>query len=85
MLRLFAIRGLKNPSSWVDVRAGSQPADIYPCDRANQPMTQLTAVIVYNGEVYNYLEIKQELEERGYKFRTTSRHEVIQPLRGVGF
>lgn len=33
--------------------------------------------ITYNGEVYNYLEIKSELVELGYKFKTETDTEVI--------
>ncbi|MBI4643279.1 MAG: asparagine synthase (glutamine-hydrolyzing), partial [Deltaproteobacteria bacterium] len=33
--------------------------------------------LVYNGEVYNYVEIRRELEELGESFRTTSDTEVI--------
>lgn len=46
-------------------------------DSANQPMTcSLTGnVIVFNGEIYNYLELKKELS--GYPFKTNSDTEVI--------
>lgn len=49
------------------------------CERANQPMTYAdTGIwIVYNGEVYNYLELKYELEAMGYHFSTRSDTEVI--------
>lgn len=50
--------------------------------RANQPMhrpgTGLT--IVFNGEIYNYRELKVELEAMGHFFRTSSDTEVILAL-----
>jgi asparagine synthase (glutamine-hydrolysing) len=33
--------------------------------------------ITYNGEIYNYIELRQELESFGFKFRTQSDTEVI--------
>ena len=80
MLRSIRHWGPDYSSSWVEmpVLLGHNRLSIIDLsDRANQPMIYDGLVIVYNGEVYNYLEIKQELEERGYKFRTTSDTEVI--------
>ena len=34
-------------------------------------------IITYNGEIYNYLEIKNKLIQKGYKFETTSDTEVV--------
>ena len=44
-----------------------------------QPMSSQDGqtVLVYNGEVYNYREVRRELEERGHRFRTQSDTEVI--------
>jgi asparagine synthase (glutamine-hydrolysing) len=33
--------------------------------------------LTYNGELYNYLELKKELETKGYKFQTNSDTEVL--------
>jgi asparagine synthase (glutamine-hydrolysing) len=80
MLRSIRHRGPDYSSSWVEmpVLLGHNRLSIIDLsDRANQPMVYDGLVIVYNGEVYNYLEIKQELEERGYEFNTTSDTEVI--------
>jgi asparagine synthase (glutamine-hydrolysing) len=80
MLRSIRHRGPDHSSSWVEMPMllGHNRLSIIDLDdRANQPMVYDGLVIVYNGEVYNYLEIKQELQERGYKFDTTSDTEVI--------
>ena len=47
--------------------------------RAAQPMVDedLGLVIVFNGCIYNYRELKLELEDFGHRFRTTSDTEVI--------
>lgn len=34
-------------------------------------------VLLYNGEIYNYIEIRQELEARGHRFRTGCDSEVL--------
>lgn len=45
----------------------------------HQPMfyDNRNLVIVYNGEIYNYLEIREELSSLGYKFKSQSDTEVI--------
>jgi len=48
-------------------------------DAARQPMTNVdqTVWITYNGEVYNFLELRAELETKGYRFRSRSDTEVL--------
>jgi asparagine synthase (glutamine-hydrolysing) len=40
-------------------------------------------VIVYNGEIYNYKELRADLEAKGFQFRTSSDTEVILTLFSV--
>ena len=53
--------------SIIDLEGGTQP--IYNEDNSR--------VIVFNGEIYNYKEIKEELLKKGHKFKTESDTEVI--------
>ncbi|MCC6953483.1 MAG: asparagine synthase (glutamine-hydrolyzing), partial [Deltaproteobacteria bacterium] len=53
--------------SIIDLSSGSQPM-FSPDGRY---------VIVFNGEIYNYQELRAELEKTGYQFKTTSDTEVI--------
>jgi asparagine synthase (glutamine-hydrolysing) len=46
-------------------------------DEANQPFEYGGLVIIFNGEVYNYIEIRRELEALGHTFRTHGDTEVI--------
>ena len=51
----------------IDLQSGQQP--IHNQDRS--------AWIVYNGEIYNYLELRAKLEKLGHKFYTNSDTEAI--------
>lgn len=46
-------------------------------DNANQPMCVGGCYIVYNGEIYNYIELKDELKCLGHDFSTDSDTEVL--------
>jgi asparagine synthase (glutamine-hydrolysing) len=51
----------------IDLVSGDQP----------MPNDDRSAWIVFNGEIYNYRELREELEGRGSRFRTQSDTEVI--------
>jgi asparagine synthase (glutamine-hydrolysing) len=44
---------------------------------SDQPFSMFGFTIVYNGEIFNYIEIRQELLEKGYQFKTESDTEVV--------
>ena len=54
----------------IDLKGGQQP--IFNEDK--------TAAIVFNGEIYNFQEIKKDLESRGHRFQTNCDTEVIVHL-----
>lgn len=56
--------------SIIDLEGGWQP--LYNEDRS--------LVLVANGEIYNFVELRQELEARGHRFRTNSDCETILHL-----
>ncbi|MDY7039818.1 MAG: asparagine synthase (glutamine-hydrolyzing) [Chloroflexota bacterium] len=56
--------------SIIDLSTGSQPI----------PNEDETLWIVFNGEIFNYVELRPELEARGHRFRTKSDTEVIVHL-----
>jgi asparagine synthase (glutamine-hydrolysing) len=45
--------------------------------RSNQPMIHKDYTLVYNGEIYNYKNLKEELVELGYVFTTQGDSEVL--------
>lgn len=46
-------------------------------ERSNQPFEDETYLLVFNGEIYNFQEIKQSLIILGYTFKTESDTEVL--------
>ncbi len=83
----MAYRGPDDAGAWwsVDgcVGLGHRRLAILDLDpRANQPMTSSDGryVIVFNGEIYNFRELREQLGRQGVAFRTTSDTEVLLEL-----
>src|SRR6476469_2956398 len=81
MLQKQAYRGPDARSVWSDANVilGHNRLSIIDLSvSANQPMQSYCGnyVIVFNGEIYNYKELKETLQE-DYKFRTQSDTEVL--------
>ncbi|MBV8505276.1 MAG: asparagine synthase (glutamine-hydrolyzing) [Alphaproteobacteria bacterium] len=82
MIATLRHRGPDDEGVWTDGRAGLAHARLSIIDLSpagHQPMASAdgTAWITYNGEIYNFAEIRQELEALGYPFRSRSDTEVI--------
>ena len=62
-----------------DIALAHRRLSIIDLSTGNQPMfnEDETIVTVYNGEIYNYLELKQELISKGHVFNTSSDTEVL--------
>lgn len=81
MLQIQRHRGPDAEGIWSDaniILGHNRLSIIDLSNAANQPMLSSCGryVIVFNGEIYNYLEIKQELQNK-YQFNTNSDTEVI--------
>jgi asparagine synthase (glutamine-hydrolysing) len=74
-------RGPDNHQIWNDetiALAHRRLSIIDLTEAANQPFKKNNLVIVFNGEIYNYKELQQQLEkEKGVKFISSSDTEVI--------
>ena len=46
-------------------------------NRSNQPFIYKNFILSFNGEIYNYLDLKKDLQQKGYKFNTASDTEVL--------
>jgi asparagine synthase (glutamine-hydrolysing) len=74
-------RGPDDSGFYLDehVALGHRRLSIIDLDGGHQPMWSAdgAAGIVFNGEIYNFLELRPELERKGYRFQTRSDTEVL--------
>ena len=79
---LIAHRGPDHQAVYADKAIGLAHTRLSLLDlseRSNQPFWDETGryCLVYNGEIYNYRQLRQLLEQKDVKFRTTSDTEVL--------
>lgn len=81
MADVIAHRGPDDDGFFIDgeVGLGFRRLSIIDVGGGHQPMfnEDHTVAVVFNGEIYNYGELRDELRQRGHAFATTSDTEVI--------
>ena len=83
LTRMITVLGHRGPDAtgewWSENCAlGHTRLSILDIDGGSQPMVDETgAAIVFNGEIYNYRDIKAQLKSKGVVFRTRSDTEVV--------
>jgi len=77
-------RGPDGEGFFTSVRAGAAVALVHRRlaildlhTRSDQPFTFEETVLAFNGEIYNYLEIRDTLQALGHRFHTTGDTEVL--------
>jgi asparagine synthase (glutamine-hydrolysing) len=81
MARSIAHRGPDDEGFFIagPIGLGFRRLSIIDLAGGHQPMSDAeeTVWIIFNGEIYNYRELRAELQSKGYQFRTNSDTEVI--------
>lgn len=81
MADIIKHRGPDSDGYYVDnnIALGFRRLSIIDLDKGSQPIfnEDKDKVIVFNGEIYNYKEIREELKSKGHKFTTNTDTEVI--------
>ena len=86
MLKMIQHRGPDEQSTWIDDRhrcgLAHSRLSIIDLEMGSQPISNEagTITVIFNGEIYNYRELRQDLIQKGYHFRTSSDTEVLVHL-----
>ena len=84
MTDAISYRGPDDSGYLIDenVALGHRRLSIIDLDNGHQPMfnADKSIAIVFNGEIYNHIELRRELEKDGYKFNTHCDTEVLIQL-----
>nr|WP_311539126.1 asparagine synthase (glutamine-hydrolyzing) [Paraburkholderia sp. CI2] len=84
MTRTMALRGPDAQGIWIDRHAalGHRRLSVIDLEGGAQPMQaaeegKAVACLTYSGEVYNFVELRDELMKRGHRFTSRSDTEVV--------
>ena len=90
MTNALVHRGPDDEGAWITPPTGGAPAvglgfrrlSIIDLAGGHQPMSNEdgTLWVIFNGEIYNFKELRSDLEVRGHRFRTRSDTEVLVHL-----
>ena len=77
-------RGPDSEGLWIDDTAalGMRRLSIIDLKTGDQPVfsEDKSVIVMMNGELYNYREVRAELEKKGHKFTTKSDTEILPHL-----
>lgn len=82
LTKMLSVLQHRGPDGWgyylaPEVALGQRRLSIVDLNTGDQPIITDKSVIIFNGEIYNYIELKAELQERGVRFNTTCDTEVL--------
>ena len=80
--KMLSVLEHRGPDGWgyyisPEIAMGQTRLSIVDLSTGDQPMITKDNVIIFNGEIYNYIEIREELRKNGIVFNTTSDTEVF--------
>ncbi len=82
MKKMISVLGHRGPDGWglytdSHVALGHARLSIQDLSGGHQPMSTGRYVISFNGEVFNFIELRAEMEKRGVQFKTTCDTEIV--------
>lgn len=81
MVTILGHRGPDAEGTFVNgpIAMGMRRLSIIDLTTGNQPISNQdnSVTVVCNGEIYNYVELRSQLEEKGYRFKTKTDTEVL--------